>query len=283
MRSPYTQSLSSQKDVKDLNLYNSHQSTYSIKNQDQSRDAALASPTVSSSVPGCSEAQPPPSLHQQPTSSSTSSSKPGSLSSSVGSPSVHSTTPSVAGPPYESIKPPSSAESSSKGPGSVESYANPPSRQESVDSTASVYNKSASMGTGSPMSPAMSNNNYGSSQLGVSSSMENLVGSPADGDKTLVDLSGSDDQYTSNFKSDVFTCYSQPSSPAKAKANSQLQNMASMYKTQSMNDNLHRHAIKRLQSQKEFSLKQEPDRYESHTDDEKQRAQNQNAGECSRA
>ena len=53
--------------------------------------------------------------------------------------------------------------------------------------------------------------------------------------------------YTSAFKSDVFTCYSQPSSPAKARGSMSAHggktaatSGGGMHKAISMNDNLHR-------------------------------------------
>jgi hypothetical protein len=285
------------------------QSVPSVKSLDHTHEAALDSPTVSSSVPGNNENHGPSSYTNDASyhsnnsyyansvpSSSTgqtlagrnsgsggNGSRPDSISSSLGSPSVHSTTPSLSGP-YESIKPPSSNESM-KQPSSVDSYSAPSpstnsmrsgkSRHDSVDSSASLSSNLHRTGSvGSPMSPAVSNNLESNSEVSKYSSMENLVGSPdTDADKTLVDLTS--DDYTSSFKSDTFTCYSQPSSPSKMKINQQS-NSPSVYKAQSMNDNLHRHAIHRLQSQNHggAAIKQEVERYgDSHTDDEKTQAQ----------
>ena len=56
--------------------------------------------------------------------------------------------------------------------------------------------------------------------------------------------------YTSAFKSDVFTCYSQPSSPAKARGSMSAHggktaatSGGGMHKAISMNDNLHRFVV----------------------------------------
>ena len=277
------------------------QSVPSVKSADYSREAAVDSPTVSSSVPGnCSQ----DNIAPPPSGNSGHHSHPDSSSSSLGSPSVHSTTPSLSGP-YESLKPPSSVESL-KNPSSVDSVSSqssslahqPPilqrashGRHDSVDSTASCppnLHKTGSVG--SPMSPAVSNTNLGGSHSNMSTkpgSLDNLVDSPGRfsnpdddvNDRTLVDLTD-DQQYTSSFKSDVFTCYSQPASPAKSRpSNAQMSmstNSQGVYKAQSMNDNLHRHAIHRLHSQHEQTFQKSEKDYEAHTDDQKQKAQSIN-------
>ena len=62
------------------------------------------------------------------------------------------------------------------------------------------------------------------------------------------DLARGQDSYTSAFKSDVFTCYSQPSSPAKSRTGQTTayggggKGASGMHKAISMNDNLHRSA-----------------------------------------